>query len=386
MLGIIEELMLIKDLVGSTISPLICSVCGQRWTHLGSSLGVCPKCICDRWEESRDLIEVVHRESREAFQLPIRPPQDPEGITCNLCFHKCRMTSGQAGYCTIRRGTEESLRLDGRRRSRVSYYYDPLPTNCVADWVCPGGTGAGYPDYSHDSGTEVGFYNLAVFFEACNLNCLFCQNWSFKQHRNPEPSWRSIDSMTKAVNGSTSCICFFGGDPAPQIPFALRFCEEARRKRPNQILRICWETNGSMHPSWLKRMAWMSLESGGCIKMDLKAWNPQIHKALCGFDNRHILENFSRLAEWVPLRPDPPLLVASTLLVPGYVGEEEVSRIASFIARLNPSIPYALLGFAPQFCMEDFPTTSRDQAEACLQAAKRAGLRRVRLGNQHLIY
>jgi pyruvate formate lyase activating enzyme len=87
----------------------------------------------------------------------------------------------------------------------------------------------------------------------------------------------------------------------------------------------------------------------------------------------------------VPERPDPPFLVASTLLVPGYVGEEEVSKIASFIARLNPDIPYALLGFAPQFCLDDFPTTSVAQAEACVEAAKRAGLRRVRLGNHHLI-
>jgi pyruvate formate lyase activating enzyme len=80
------------------------------------------------------------------------------------------------------------------------------------------------------------------------------------------------------------------------------------------------------------------------------------------------------------------VLVVSTTLVPGFVGEEEVSQIASFIASLNPNIPYALLAFAPQFCMEDFPTTSRAQADACLNAAKRAGLKHVRLGNRHLIH
>jgi pyruvate formate lyase activating enzyme len=67
------------------------------------------------------------------------------------------------------------------------------------------------------------------------------------------------------------------------------------------------------------------------------------------------------------------------------VGEEEVSRIAAFIAGLNPDIPYALLGFAPQFCMSDFSTTSREQADACVEAARRAGLRRVRLANRHLL-
>jgi len=120
--------------------------------------------------------------------------------------------------------------------------------------------------------------------------------------------------------------------------------------------------------------------------MDLKAWNPYIHRALCGFDNLRVHENFRHLAEkWAPLRKNPPLLVASTLLVPGYVDEEEVFQIASFIAGLDPDIPYALLGFAPQFCLEDFPTTSLDQADACLAAAKRAGLTRIRVGNRHLL-
>jgi pyruvate formate lyase activating enzyme len=34
-------------------------------------------------------------------------------------------------------------------------------------------------------------------------------------------------------------------------------------------------------------------------------------------------------------RPDPPLLLASTLLVPGYVDAEEVGRIARYIAELD---------------------------------------------------
>jgi pyruvate formate lyase activating enzyme len=84
-------------------------------------------------------------------------------------------------------------------------------------------------------------------------------------------------------------------------------------------------------------------------------------------------------------RPEPPLVLASTLLVPGYVNEDEVRGLAAFIARLNPYIPYSLLAFAPQFMMDDFPTTSRAQAEACLEAARGAGLRRVRVGNPHLL-
>ncbi len=362
----------------------ICPVCKREMTAIGAGVGVCPDCVRDRWAEGRRCISLVHSRTRRVFRLPVKPPTSGK-VRCDLCFHRCRMGEEDRGYCGIRTGAEADFRESGRSRALVSHYYDPLPTNCVADWVCSGGTGCGYPTFSHENGPEAGFYNLAVFFEACNLNCLYCQNWNFKRRQRKKNNWLSTGDLAGAVSDSTSCICFFGGDPVPQIPYALRAAKEARERAGGRILRICWETNGSMHPAWLKRMARTSLESGGCIKMDLKAWNPYIHRALCGWDNKHILENFERLARWVPLRLNPPLLIASTLLVPDYVGEEEVHGLASFIARINPDIPYALLAFAPQFCMEDSPTTPRAQAEACLEAAKRAGLRNVRLGNRHLI-
>jgi pyruvate formate lyase activating enzyme len=377
--------MLITDWEKACRAGLVCAVCGRRFANLGSSMGVCPECIILRWEEGRRRLEAVHADSREAFGLPLQPPATPDGMLCNLCPHQCRMAPTERGYCGIRRGTRESLRRDGRSRARVSHYYDPLPTNCVADWVCSGGTGAGYPVYAHERGPEVGFYNLAVFFEACNFNCLFCQNWSFKKADPSNLDWQSLESLTRAVNEKTSCMCYFGGDPTPQIAYAIRVSQQARRENPDQILRICWETNGSVHRAWLKQMVGLSMHSGGCVKVDLKAWSPRIHKALCGCDNRQVLENFSVLAKFAALRPDPPLLIASTLLVPGYVGEEEVKHLASFIADCNPDIPYTLLAFAPQFCMENFPTTSFDQVEACLQAARQAGLRRVHLGNRHLV-
>lgn len=364
---------------------LPCLVCNKPQPRLGCNAGVCPECIVERWEESRHFISQIHQQSREAFRLPHEPPQSADGKPCNLCFHQCRMEPNQVGYCGIRSGTEESLRNDGHLRARFSHYYDPLPTNCVADWVCPGGTGAGFPLYAHERGPEVGYYNLAVFFEACNFNCLYCQNWSFKGSHTANRPWEPVSTLSQAVHETVSCICYFGGDPAPQIGYAVRASREARREHPGQILRICWETNGSADPAWLKQMATLSLESGGCIKIDLKAWHPKIHQALCGCDNRRVLENFAMLADFIPQRPEPPILIASTLLVPGYVDADEVFQLATFIAGCNPEIPYTLLAFAPQFFMEDFPTTSREQADRCMQAARAAGLRRTHLGNRHLI-
>ena len=79
-------------------------------------------------------------------------------------------------------------------------------------------------------------------------------------------------------------------------------------------------------------------------------------------------------------------MIAGTLMVPGYIDAQEVVQIAEFIAALNPDIPYSLLAFHPQSHMSDLPPTSRRQAHACLKAARKAGLKRVRVGNEHLLW
>jgi pyruvate formate lyase activating enzyme len=66
----------------------------------------------------------------------------------------------------------------------------------------------------------------------------------------------------------------------------------------------------------MKKAAALSLESGGTIKFDLKAWDENLHHALCGVLNRQTLRNFEWLAEYGKQRKVPPLLTASTLLVP----------------------------------------------------------------------
>jgi pyruvate formate lyase activating enzyme len=79
------------------------------------------------------------------------------------------------------------------------------------------------------------------------------------------------------------------------------------------------------------------------------------------------------------------LVVASTLLVPGYIDAREVKQLASFIASLNPNIPYSLLGFHPHFYMHDLPRTSVRHAEEAGRAAREAGLVNVHIGNRHLL-
>ena len=361
-----------------------CAVCHAVAPDISETLGVCLRCIRERPNEALALAMAAHRRSRAAFGLPEKAPKGPQGAPCKICVHECRIPLGQVGYCGLRRNEAGTVKEVTSERGKLSWYDDSLPTNCVADWVCAGCTGAGYPQYAYCQAPEYGYKNLAVFFQACSFNCLFCQNWQFRE-MTLRPSTRAADALAAAVDEKTSCICYFGGDPAPQLPFSLRASRLALEQNKDRILRICWETNGSIHQGLLDEMMGVALTTGGCIKFDLKAWSDDVHTALTGVTNRRALENFARAAEHVQRRPSPPPLIASTLLVPGYVDEQEVRGIARFIASINPDIPYGLLGFYPHFYMSEMPRTSWAVAERCVSAAQEAGLTHIKLGNRHLL-
>lgn len=352
-----------------------CKLCGRRATPIASQIGVCLSCLREQPKAALQHSAQAHIRSRAMFDLPVTPPRAEDGLRCGLCARDCVLGPGERGFCGLRVNRDGRLvHLAGTpQRGLLHWYRDPLPTNCVADWVCPGHT-------------QSGMHNLAVFYASCTLNCLFCQNWHFRE-TDPELDRQgstvalSSTDLAERANRRTYCVCFFGGDPASQMPHALA----AGRALAARGVRVCWETAGTMHPKFLRRALDLSLESGGCIKFDLKAYDENLHLALTGASNQRTLENFQTAAARTHLRPENPLVVASTLLVPGYVDAQEVGHIARFIAGIDPEIPYALLGFFPHFYMHDLPTTSVEHARAAEQAAREAGLTNVRLGNRHLL-
>jgi len=362
-----------------------CINCGDVYPEISSFLGICLKCIRTDFDNVLSVIKTRHSESRKKFGLPEHPPENPNGLLCKICGNECKIGEGETGFCGLRKNVNGKLyHLSGTKyKGLVYWYYDYLPTNCCADWVCAGCSYSGYPKYSYSEGPESHKKNLAVFYKACTFNCLFCQNWEFRV-KDKNPVFLTSDELAKAVDEDTSCVCYFGGDPTPQLLHAISTSKTVLANNKGKIVRICWETNGNMNRNLLKVMVKLSLESGGCIKFDLKSFDERINIALCGVSNKTTIENFRWLSKFISQRPDPPLLIASTLLVPGYIDGEEISKISRFIASLNKEIPYKLLAFYPQFYFRDLQVTSIKLAYDSLNAAKDAGLKNADIGNKHL--
>lgn len=348
----------------------VCSLCGSTGPPVAAVLGLCAPCLHRHFASVQQQLIAVHAASRRHFRLPHVPPRHPDGVRCSLCANECCIGEGERGFCGLRTVQNGRLvHLAGTpQKGLLHWYRDPLPTNCVADWVCEGSKHPGY-------------HNLAVFYGSCTFNCLFCQNWHYREMSPDKNGTISAAELAAAANPRTFCVCYFGGDPSSQMPHALASSKLLAQKG----VRICWETNGSMHPQFLDIALEYSLQTGGCIKFDLKAFDEEVHLALTGVSNRRTLENFARAAQRFSERPQPPLVIASTLLVPGYVDAEQVAKIARFIAGFSRQIPYALLAFAPHFYMGDLPCTSSRHARQAEEAARAAGLVNVRIGNRHLL-
>jgi pyruvate formate lyase activating enzyme len=362
-----------------------CEVCGDISKPVSKALGVCLDCIKGRWSDAEPFVEIAHAKARARHGLPGNPPRTEGGVSCSLCSNQCVIGDGERGYCGLR-SNEGGLRsLADRGMGLLHSYIDSHVTNCCSAWFCPAGTGSGYPEYARRDGPERGYSNLAVFFYGCNFDCLFCQNSSHKNFGGMDPQPAGVIARRVEEDPRISCVCYFGGSPEPQLPYAIqasRLALEARRSGP---LRICFEWNGCGDPALVRRAAELSLESGGNVKFDLKCSTPELSLALSGVPNERAFRNFEMIAEeHYPERVGMPVLTASTLLVPGYVDAWEVGAIAEFIAGLDPSIPYSLLAFHPSYQMADLPYTPLRQAVECYRAARRH-LERVHVGNLHIL-
>ncbi len=346
---------------------MVCQKC-KKETILSKVLPYCSECIRKNFNSLLPAITNIHKETRKGYNLPEKIPHDLNGLNCTICVNKCQIGNNNSGYCGVRKNIQGEVYGPDDTWAYVDWYHDPLPTNCVADWVCEGSK-----DY--------GYKNLAVFYEGCTFNCLFCQNWQFKERKNKA----TLNDIAQYADPLTSCICYFGGDPAPFARHTIALSKEILERKRNKKFRICWETNGSVNPVLMKDWVEIALETNGCIKIDFKTFSEELNIALCGVSNKNTKENIRLVAEYMKKRESPPILVVSTLLIPGYIDEYEITEMARFLSSINEEIPWSFLGFYPHFYLDDLPRTSRKQANLALKIAEKYGIKKTHIGNIHLL-
>ncbi len=185
-----------------------------------------------------------------------------------------------------------------------------------------------------------------LYFWGCNLRCKLCllKKEAFDCHL-PETRLRIYDQSYASERPtsfltlqklmllleplSLNQVVLMGAEPVcdPMLPRILAFLKQS--KNSSFVLL----TNGRKFPP---------LSMVDEIIFSIKAITPALHRDYTGVDNRIILHNFSEIAASKSVS-----LHVETVFIPDYVDEDEVLRIADFIASIDPEIPFRIDAYLP---------------------------------------
>jgi pyruvate formate lyase activating enzyme len=275
-------------------------------------------------------------------------------VVCDLCHHRCIIASGKRGICQARRNDGGTL---------VSLVYG----HCIALTPDPIEK---KPLFHYLPGTR----SMSVATVGCNFTCDFCQNHHISQYLRdqsgdiPGDCVEPDDIVRAAEKAGCRSLSFTYTEPTIFFEYAF----EAARLAQERGIGSCFVSNGFMTPEAVDTIA-PYLDA---INVDLKSFDPEVYRSVMGGRLDGVLETIQRLHEqniWIEI---------TTLLIEGMNdSENEVREIARFIADLDPSIPWHVSRFHPQYRMDRAAPTAGKSVLRAVEIGREAGLRHIYCGN-----
>lgn len=266
---------------------------------------------------------------------------------------------------------------------------------------------------------------LSIYQSGCNHRCLKCHSWYFSQvargtwmspkdvlnacleyaeqitvwePRDRTTSWHATDLCLhcgscllggrhkhcprklrpdqvvlspQGFGPARNIVSFTGGDLFCRPEFYCEVFKLVKRELPDVWTHI--ETNGyGLTPRNLEELVSAGLDS---VWLDMKAYDGEVYRRLCGTGNEHILELPARIK-------DAGLVLEVVLLfIPGWVEFDQLRSFAELIASVDPDTPVTLLAFFPEFELRDVRKPTLSEMVTAFSVMKGAGLRRVKLAN-----
>ncbi|MEW5726051.1 MAG: radical SAM protein [Thermodesulfobacteriota bacterium] len=266
---------------------------------------------------------------------------------------------------------------------------------------------------------------LSIYQSGCNLSCRKCHSWYFSQiadgrwyspqdileyalayqshvtlwePREKTTAWHAHDScrccgacvlegrrsercpgviqpeaVTLSPQGfgpARNIVAFTGGDLCCRPEF---YADCARLIKEKTRLWLLLETNGyGLTPENLDLLREAGVDA---FWLDIKAFDPQKHRWLTGRSNEHILRLPAEMLD------RGFVLEVLSLYIPGLVETDELVRISSLLAAVDPGLPFTVLAFFPEYRMKDHRTPTAEEMVEAYHRMRATGLTRVRLGN-----
>ena len=295
------------------------------------------------------LTQVLAEHTREGT---LWEPLDARRIRCFACGHCCPILEGQPGVCKVRFNRGGKLYVPWGYVAGA--HCDPIEKK---------------PFFHVRSGAAAFSFGML----GCSLHCPFCQNWVSSQAvRDPRaispPALAGPEEIVRrAVESAAEAVVSTYNEPLITAEWAVAIFEQARKHG----LLTGFVSNGYASAQVLEYLRpWLDL-----FKVDLKCFDDR-HYRLLGARLEPVLDSIRSIHQmgfWMEV---------VTLVVPGFNdSDEELGRLAEFLAGVSPDIPWHVTAFHSNYKMEDTPDTPVESLVRAAGIGRRAGLRYVYSGN-----
>ncbi|MBN2355561.1 AmmeMemoRadiSam system radical SAM enzyme [candidate division KSB1 bacterium] len=278
-------------------------------------------------------------------------------VQCRLCPHECKIAPNKYGICGVRQNIDGALYSLIYERA-IAVHVDPIEKKPLFH-VFPGSR------------------SFSIATAGCNFTCQFCQNHSISQIKGGEDLrnlGRTIPAAVVAEQAAQSdCKTIACTYTEPTVFY--EYCLDIARAAQQKDIKTVWVTNGFINEAPLQEIAPFL----AAANVDLKAWDEAFYRKVVGGELKPVLDTLKRMKRlgiW---------LEVTTLMVPGYVDNEETMReIALFIKNeLGAETPWHISRFYPQYRFTHMPPTSLEAVHRAREIGLETGLRYVYSGNVH---
>ncbi len=274
-------------------------------------------------------------------------------VRCGLCHHGCIIRCGRRGICGVRENR------DGRLYSLVygrltAEAVDPIEKKPLYHFL-PGST------------------SFSVATRGCNFRCLHCQNCTISQVTSDVPLNRDRETAPQqlvAVARGMGCksISYTYTEPTIFYEYAL----DTARLAAAAGLKNVFVTNGYITPDPLREIAPVL----DAANIDLKFFDEKMYREVCGAHLQPVLDTiglYYELGIWIEI---------TTLIIPEHNDDDEqLRKIAEFIAGLDTAIPWHVTGFYPVYKLQHVPPATVAMLRRARRIGYETGLKNVYTGN-----
>ncbi len=303
-------------------------------------------------------IFLVNAQAQESSKSVLHPASywqtvKDKTLQCLLCPHKCILSPGQRGFCSVRINKEGKLYSLGYGNP-VAVHIDPIEKK----------------PFFHVS-PKASVYSLAV--AGCNMRCVFCQNWQISQSKPDEAQSYELspdEAVNQAIQSNCHFIAYTYTEPTVFYEYMLDIAKLAHARGIRNTMHTCGYINQEPLKELLKYM--------DAVNVDLKGFSQEIYAKIGDTAQLEpVLETLKTIKNagvWLEI---------TCLIIPGLNDEAaKIKQMCVWIKEnLGDEVPVHFSRFLPSYKLINLAPTPLEKLEEAYKIAKEAGLKYVYIGN-----